>query len=629
MKLFIWMIPLAVWATSCSIDNPIPLETECSGKVTARIESVSDPETKVYADENLQVQWTSDDRISLFNKTTDNIQYRLKDVNEGQGVFVEVGPQNGANGTALGAVYSIYPYNEKTTVTTNGAVTLEIPAVQTYSKDTFGPGANAMVSVTEDTELLFKNLCGYLILKLYGNTVSVKSVTLEGRNHEPLAGIADVTASVNGDPSISFQEGFSTTLTLTCPDPVSIGSTKEAPTTFWFAVPPTTFTNGFTITVTDSEGNLFKKSASSASTTFKVDRNTTFRMQPLKVVPEKTYLVTNEFVQNYMQTVNYEDFDFSNSSLHGSPLPGGGPSKNDEELPPTVKIEWTQSSSTLNIDLYGDGVLERSYTRSGSKSGNSMELTNLVPGRHYTYKVYRESDGEIKGQGGFYTRGSLHQVYFQDNVRNGRDLGGWQTMDGKTVRYLKLFRGGQIGSRYMNSTGKAEMLAEGIKAEIDLREKDDVPSSSPLGSGIAFCAPGFERGYVDGMLEGNPDGVKKCFEFTVNCLRENKPVYFHCAAGRDRTGTFSIILLGLLGVREGDIAKDYELTYFSPEEWSMQKIDGEMVYNHTRDVSTYRETVEYLAAYDKSSFKTGVEKYLISIGVSQKDIDDLRTIMLE
>jgi protein tyrosine/serine phosphatase len=39
-----------------------------------------------------------------------------------------------------------------------------------------------------------------------------------------------------------------------------------------------------------------------------------------------------------------------------------------------------------------------------------------------------------------------------------------------------------------------------------------------------------------------------------------EPAVFHCAAGKDRTGIISAILLGLVGVRERDVVEDYVFT---------------------------------------------------------------------
>lgn len=54
----------------------------------------------------------------------------------------------------------------------NGKIILTLPAVQPYAENSFGLGANSMVAATEnksDMLLQFKNLCGYLVVKLYGN----------------------------------------------------------------------------------------------------------------------------------------------------------------------------------------------------------------------------------------------------------------------------------------------------------------------------------------------------------------------------------------------------------------------------------------------------------------------------
>ena len=151
-----------------------------------------------------------------------------------------------------------------------------------------------------------------------------------------------------------------------------------------------------------------------------------------------------------------------------------------------------------------------------------------------------------------------------------------------------------------------------------------------MGDDIAFFAPGFDSGY-NHMVRDNKPKVKETFCFVVKCLRENKPVYFHCAAGRDRTGTLAVLLEGALGVSESDMAKDYELTYFSPEGWSMSTDDdGNSYYGHVRTTYSYKSIRKTIfKETDSGTYPERIVKYLLQIGVPQKDIDDLRAIMLE
>ena len=334
---------------------------------------------------------------------------------------------------------------------------------------------------------------------------------------------------------------------------------------------------------------------------------------------QNAFLATNQYIQKYLEEVDYGDSEYTYSSVIG--YEGGGPSVNDEEIPPTYSITWTASSSSQVLRVW-ESDWSREYKLSGGVG--KQDITNLVPGTTYHWQVTAGSN--IVASGKFATRGLLHQVYFTPNVRNGRDLGGWKGLDGKTVAYHKIYRGGRIDGKYCNSDGRKEMLAEGILAEIDLREADDVPSQSPLGSNIAFYAPGFDEGY-NNMVRDNQPKMRDTFKWVVARLRENKPVYFHCAAGRDRTATLAILLEGALGVSESDMAKDYELTYFTPEDWGMS--ENGTVYKHTRDNYSFgsvRKTI--FSMTDSGTYQERIVKYLLLIGVPQEDIDDLRAIML-
>ena len=347
--------------------------------------------------------------------------------------------------------------------------------------------------------------------------------------------------------------------------------------------------------------------------------------------PSDAFLATNQYVEKFLEEVNYPctnnpdtDAEYSFSSVIG--YPGGGPSVNNEEIPPTYTIKWTASSSSQKLRVW-EGSWSREYSLSGGVG--EQGITNLVPGTTYQWQV-TDVSSKVVASGKFDTRGLLHQVFFEPNVRNGRDLGGYKGLGGKTTVYHKIYRGGRIDKKYCNETGRAEMLAEGIRAEIDLREASDVPSSSPLGSSVAFYAPGFDSGY-NHMVRDNPEKVKNTFCWVVARLRENKPVYFHCAAGRDRTATLAILLEGALGVSESDMAKDYELTYFTPADWGMSTDDdGNPAYKHVRTAYSYKSVRKTIFSQTKSgTYQERIVEYLLKIGVPQDDIDDLRKIMLK
>ena len=370
MKKIIWSIPLALFAISCSVEEPIILETCEPERVFARIESADESETRVYADENLKVLWDADDRISLFNKYTYNKQYRFAgETGQNSGEFEEVNSGAVITGNALDYVYAVYPYQAGTKISNDGVITLALPSEQIYSRDgSFGKGANTMVSATTNTELLFKNLCGYIVLKLYGEDVSVSSITLTGKNDEPLAGNVNVTAAVGENPSFAFSGTGSTSLTLTCPTPVTLGTTAEEATTFWFVVPPTTFSNGFTITVTDENGGTFEKSSSSKTV---VSRNSTFRMKPLSV--EITEPVA---IPNYLSFMALEE----GSTISFSP--GGNRPTIEYSFDGRSWTNWDFSPITLGLNekvyMRGNNIYRFGQDELGNRIINTFKMTGVI-----------------------------------------------------------------------------------------------------------------------------------------------------------------------------------------------------------------------------------------------------------
>ena len=251
------------------------------GKVYfATLESYAEPDTRVYLDENIKICWDVNDRISLFEQSTSNRQYRFTgNTGSVDGDFVLV-TEPFTTGGDLDYLCAVYPYLSSTKIRNNNLMYLTLPEKQTYRKESFGPGANTMVSVTEDNPLKFKNVGGYLVLKFYGEGVSVSSIRLEGKNDEKLSGEATMKPEIGGIPKISMSESAGTSITLTCDEPIELGAEKENATVFWMVVPPTSFSKGIKLTVTDPDGKVFVKEMDKS---LSIVRNTLFRVSPILV----------------------------------------------------------------------------------------------------------------------------------------------------------------------------------------------------------------------------------------------------------------------------------------------------------------------------------------------------------
>ena len=228
--------------------------------------TIDDESTRTFVDEKIRLRWTEGDLISLFEGTTRNKQFKfLGETGDNAGDFEDITTGFGS-GNDIDRYYAIYPYSSTTKLHEDGYITYTFPAEQNYAENSFGLGANPMVAVTgglDDFDLCFRNAAGYLRLYLYGDDVAVKSIKIEGNNSEPLAGKAYITPEFGGFPTTEMDETATTSVTLNCGEGVKVGSTAESSTPFWVVLPPTTFTEGFTIVITMTNDEVFTKSFSS------------------------------------------------------------------------------------------------------------------------------------------------------------------------------------------------------------------------------------------------------------------------------------------------------------------------------------------------------------------------------
>ena len=239
--------------------------------------------TKVYVAEDLHLRWNAEDRISVFDQLTYNSAFVFAgQEGDAGGSFGREDPNEIEIGETVPNIVAVYPYDETTSLSEAQVLSLTLPAEQAYAGNSFGQGANTMVSVSEDDHFFFKNVGGYLQLRLYGDNVRVRSITLQGNAAEKLSGAATVTMPLGGEPSVTMSEGAGETITLRCENPVSLGVSAADATPFWLVLPPVSLSKGFSILVTDEDGKTYGQSSGRP---LEIQRNRLSRMAPLCVLP--------------------------------------------------------------------------------------------------------------------------------------------------------------------------------------------------------------------------------------------------------------------------------------------------------------------------------------------------------
>ncbi|MBQ6286605.1 MAG: hypothetical protein IJK73_02990 [Bacteroidales bacterium] len=279
IRLFIIAGMAALVASACTKEAGVIQTAEGPKTIFYADLGEAETQTRTYIDENLKIHWNQGDLVSIF-QTTSNDRFRFKGDDGARSGEFEENCDAVASGDEIGSIYAVYPYSEETSLGEGEILSVNLPGAQAYAEKSFGPGANTMVCKTDSDKLLFKNVGGYLVIKMYGDAVDVKSVSLSGNNGETVAGQASINFSEDGIPSAQFNGESGTTIGIDCETAVSLGTSATDYTEFWFVVPPVTFSNGFTLKVTGVNGATCEKSTSKP---FNITRNEITSMKPFKV----------------------------------------------------------------------------------------------------------------------------------------------------------------------------------------------------------------------------------------------------------------------------------------------------------------------------------------------------------
>ena len=289
------------------------------------------------------------------------------------------------------------------------------------------------------------------------------------------------------------------------------------------------------------------------------------------------YCLENDIIHSYLNDFSYEGVAWDSSYVMDY-FNRGKDGGYRMDAPKPVPLSWTKTAGaeSQRIEVSESADFADALVYSVSADAESYDVYNLIPGRKYYYRVVSTAGGTdaILGSGDFETSGALRMI-LADGTWNVRDAGGWiSSLTGKPIAYGKIYRGAQLkaankDSIILSAQGIEAMRQVGIRAELDLRSSSQVPSNVS-----ALAKRGADGNYdVDFVVIpeavnarmyhfANNDATIRELQWIINRLKQNKPVYYHCQNGADRTGTLGFLIGALLGMNESDLAKDYELTTF-------------------------------------------------------------------
>ncbi|ORM14273.1 tyrosine-protein phosphatase [Prescottella equi] len=231
-----------------------------------------------------------------------------------------------------------------------------------------------------------------------------------------------------------------------------------------------------------------------------------------------------------------------------------------------------------------------------------------------------------------------------EGAKNFRDIGGYETSDGRTVRSGLVYRANKLSS--LIDADLAKLTAANVTLDVDLRnmwERRDDPDRLPEGvryqvadvvsfeHGIAFhefVPLTLGRALIDAAVTGSSDigqsigypfmvtyrGADVAFRDLLTAIAGNADgaTVFHCSAGKDRTGWGTAVLLSLLGVPKATVYQDFlaSNTYLG------------------RDDAVEKSWLDAAFAQVDRLYG-GVDNYVrTGLGVDQQTIDTLRARLL-
>ena len=627
-----YLIPAGLLAAACStqmLDEAAPVPAPMPASVTFKALQEGGSATRTILDEDLvHVLWTPQDAINLFYQDQ---SARFESINLDDNTDVaqftgqlQIDVVTGGNeGSDLepSYFYGLYPYAEDALFDAEkGYIETTLPYKQEAANNSFADDLFITMGRSTSWSMPFYNVCSGMRFTV--DQEGVSTVTLRSNDGSPLAGrfLAGFDPETQRPAVVEYIGPCYSEIRLTPPE----GDDCFHPGVYYYIVTlPGTHPSGITLELEGLPNPAFVKTSSPV--TFRRSR-----FLPTDLTAERYYadILPLESIDLDIENAGVRGFleDENIDSVYGEDTAYGYSGVSDylsagSDKPNPVRFNWkTTGARTLTV---WDSVSETTVFEEDA-SGLTTEIYNLIPGKKYTYSV---NSDELSWKSTITPVGPLRMI--QANTQNFRDLGGWTGEDGKTLAYGKLYRGAQI------SGSDLELFRSlGIGVDLDLRGKPGSPGAVFDASVIIWANiqvyQFMYNGSSSGGGGGGPSGssspgyteelYRQALKYVIDCLRDGKIVYFHCIGGADRTGTLAFLIEALLGVREADMSKEYELTSFYQKR--LRNDSGDR---------PFKQLVFYLKTFPGETLQEQVTSWATTgeNALSVEDIDLLKSLMLE
>jgi protein-tyrosine phosphatase len=230
---------------------------------------------------------------------------------------------------------------------------------------------------------------------------------------------------------------------------------------------------------------------------------------------------------------------------------------------------------------------------------------------------------------------------------NFRDVGGYTGLDGRKVRWRRLFRSDAL--HRIGDQDASAFAALGVRTVIDLRRPFEIEKYGRVAERYGLDYRNVVLNHVDWEEVDHPRDVvherwlaDRYLNFTedgrdglLGALRviadpDRAPVIVHCMAGKDRTGTVCALTLALLGVSDEDIAEDYALTTTA-----MEPLTNYLLQKHPEAVRGNEHMFDSppgamrMFLDDLRALHGSVENFVREIGLTDREVASMRGHLLE